>query len=206
MRHEWIDTGPRCSSGDRTSPVLIGLCVFCFIFVLFSAAIGASPTAREKVTLQCRSLLERFTTKPVQLAESTKKTFAGTDSIREEIQDAGKHTKTEASLIADQAFDPTTLQHKYQKGVHEHVNASKSMAELSADITNSVNVHRCVTNTQNGFNKIHPNSNLLHDISPFIQRTKERLNRESQNKGSDCDSHPVFYSSSHQFDHAPGCG
>lgn len=54
-------------NGNGGSAALWVVVVFCFIILLFSVGIGSSPQTRERVTLQCQSLIEKAKHKTQQV-------------------------------------------------------------------------------------------------------------------------------------------
>ena len=230
-RYQWADSS-QCDRGGSANGLLYGLCACCLVLVLFSAVMGSSPTARDRVAVQCSSLLERWgpakkKTKParraarpaadndapapVQLAEKKSYGAYAKDLAAETLERQIKgEIKGEMQAVQQemdkQAFDvDKMLPTKDMAGEehHQHINATKTASQLRNDILSSVNVHRNICNTQDGTQRLFRGENLLHNSRPFFEKTKRRLEQLRRNNNDEC-PFAEFHTSSHSYD-VPTC-
>lgn len=226
-RYQWADSS-QCDRGSSANGLLYGLCACCLVLVLFSAVMGSSPTARDRVAVQCSSLLERWAPskkkskqppaaaagpaannqapEPVQLAEKKSYGAYATDLSAENLERQIKgDIKEEIAAIQQEmdtkAFDvDKMLPTKDMAGEdhHQHVNATKTASQLRHDIHRSVNVHRDICNTQDGTSRLFRGENLLHDSRPFFEKTKRRLEQMRRENTDEC-PFAEFHTSSHSY-------
>jgi methionine synthase II (cobalamin-independent) len=215
MRQHWVDTS-QCGRQPAGNALLWGLCACCLVLVLFSAVMGSSPTARDRVAVQCSSLLERWgpakratkkhaTAKApasVQLAESKFGSYA--KDLHQDVVEAEHMVQDEIKQALDKkAFDVDRMLPTAENAGtahHMHQQAGKSGSQLRKDIHGSVNVHRDICNTQDGSRRLFSGENLLHNSRPYYEAARKRLAQLRQsNNSSDC-PFAEFHTSSHSYD------
>lgn len=220
----WVESQPPCGQQASSSgnAVLFGLCACCLVLVIFSCVMGSSPDARDRVAVQCRSLLERFSTTKkaaaadaapaaerketpsVQLAETDiKKTYGAFNAhLPAQVLEAESEVKQEMAAVEAKAFDVAKMMPAPAEGDDfKHPNSGVTAQTLRQNIFRADDASRCIVNTQNGYKRLAQGELLLHDRRKFYEGAKQRLR---QIRAQDTDNCPFaeFYASSHSYDNA----
>ena len=222
----WVESPPcgqqASSSGNA---VLFGLCACCLVLIIFSAVMGSSPAARDRVAVQCRSLLERFSTTKkaaavaaapaserkeetpsVQLAETDiKKTYGAFNThLAADAHEPDSVVAPAMAKVSDEAFDVGKMMPtKTTEGGDDfkNIHAGLTAKTLRQNIFRADDASRCAINTQNGYKRLFQGDFLLHDRRKFYEGAKQRL-RQIRAKDSDDCPFAEFYASSHSYDTA----